>query len=138
MRQVIGYTTGVYDLFHIGHLRILQRASEHCDSLIVGVTTDALAERLKGRRPVIPLEERMEIVNALSIVDRVVPQEKIDEIGDWERLRFDRIFKGDDWQGTEKWQRLERHFQLLGVEVVFFPYTLSTSSAILREVLKKL
>lgn len=134
----VGYATGVFDLFHIGHLNILKRARLECDYLIVGVTTDELAEQRKGRRPVIPFIERMSIVEALKYVDEVVPQAEIDELADWRNLKFDCIFKGSDWQGTERWNQLERTFADKGVEVVFMPYTDHTSSSFLRSVLDRI
>ncbi len=135
-KDLVGYTTGVFDLFHIGHLNILKKAKSYCDRLIVGITTDALAEELKGKKPAVPFEERYEIVESIKYVDKVVPQEKIDEIGDWEKLKFDIIFKGDDWKGSEKWNNLEKEFETRQVEVQYFPYTQSTSSTILRKYLQ--
>jgi glycerol-3-phosphate cytidylyltransferase len=134
-QKIIGYTTGVFDLFHIGHLNLLRKAKEKCDWLIVGVCTDDLVRVLKDRDPVIPYEERVEIVKNISCVDEVVPQEKIDEIGDFQRLHFDVMFKGDDWKDTNKWNRLEKEFKDLGVEVIFFTYTKHISSTKLRRLL---
>ncbi len=136
--KVIGYTTGVYDLFHIGHLNLLKRAKLECDYLIVGVTTDELSESRKGKRPVIPFTERMEIVEHIKFVDEVVPQTNMDKFEAWNNLKFDKMFVGDDWKGTEKWNELDRQFGELGVEIVYFPYTTHTSSTKLREVLEKL
>lgn len=129
---IIGYTTGVYDMFHIGHLRLLQRAASACDELIVGVTTDALAAARKSRAPVIPLGDRMEIIAALSCVTRVVEQTSMDKLAAWEVLRFDRMFVGDDWQGHPNWVALEQAFAPKGVEIVYFPYTPTVSSSRLR------
>src|SRR5690625_5220677 len=128
----LGYTTGVFDLFHIGHLNLLRRAKENCDKLIVGVTTDELCEQLKGKLPVIPFVERMQIVKSIKYVDEAVAQNQIDEISDWKRLNFNVIFKGSDWKGTDKWTDLEKQFQGLNVEVVFFDYTETTSSTVIR------
>ncbi|MCP1727877.1 glycerol-3-phosphate cytidylyltransferase [Natronospira proteinivora] len=136
--KMIGYTTGVYDLFHVGHLNLLKRAKLECDHLIVGVTTDELCEQRKGTRPVIPFTERMEIVEHIRFVDEVVPQTNMDKIEAWNNLRFDRMFVGDDWKGSEKWNALERDFAERGVEIVYFPYTRHTSSSKLREVLEKI
>jgi len=136
--KTIGYTTGVYDLFHIGHLNLLKRAKLECDYLIVGVTTDELSESRKGKRPVIPFTERMEIVEHIKFVDEVVPQTNMDKFEAWNNLKFDKMFVGDDWKGTEKWNELDRQFGELGVEIVYFPYTTHTSSTKLREVLEKL
>ncbi len=137
-KKIVGYTTGVFDLFHIGHLNILKRASSQCDELIVGVTTDELALELKGKKPVICFEERLDIVSNIKCVEKVYPQEKIDEIGDWEKLSFDIIFKGDDWKGTEKWKHLEEEFAKRGVKVCFLPYTKTTSSTLLKTALEKI
>lgn len=131
----IGYTTGVYDLFHIGHLNILRRAKEQCEYLIVGVTTDEEVLRVKKRRPIIPFEERIEIVKSIRYVDDVVPESNTDKILAWDNLKFDAIFKGDDWKGTSKWEKYEAEFLKRNVEVVYFPYTKGRSSTELREVL---
>lgn len=136
--KVVGYTTGVYDLFHIGHLNVLKRARLECDYLIVGVTTDELSESRKGKRPIIPFSERMEIVEHVKFVDEVVPQTNMNKMEAWNNLRFDKMFVGDDWKGTEKWNEVERQFSEVGVEIVYFPYTSHTSSTKLREVLEKI
>ncbi|TVP76097.1 MAG: glycerol-3-phosphate cytidylyltransferase [Puniceicoccaceae bacterium] len=136
MSYRVGYTTGVFDLFHVGHLNILQRAKGMCEKLLVGVTTDELAEALKGRRPAVEFSERIRIVESVRFVDGVVAQEEMNEISDWRRLRFDVIFKGDDWRGTPKWTTLQNEFHRLGVAVVFFPYTATTSSTLVREYLR--
>lgn len=138
MKKKIGYTTGVFDLFHIGHLNLLQNAKGLCDELIVGVTTDELCLQLKGKLPVIPFTERKSIVEALRIVDKVVPQAKIDEIEDFEKFNFQRIFKGSDWKGSDKWNALETRFAEMGVEVIYFDYTETTSSSLIRTVLEKM
>lgn len=135
---VIGYATGVFDLFHIGHLNLLKRARLYCDYLIVGVTTDELAFARKGKKPIFPFMERMQIVESLKCVDEVVPQEKIDEISDYENLKFDKIFKGDDWKGDPRWVDLEERFKAIGVDVFFLSYTKHTSSTKLRAILEKL
>ncbi|MBE0508222.1 MAG: adenylyltransferase/cytidyltransferase family protein [Marinospirillum sp.] len=133
----IGYTTGVYDLFHIGHLNVLKRARLECDYLIVGVTTDELCESRKGKRPIIPFAERMEIVEHINFVDEVVPQVNMDKMEAWNNLKFDKMFVGDDWKGSDKWSQMEKDFAAVGVEIVYFPYTSHTSSTKLREVLNK-
>lgn len=135
--KIIGYTTGVFDLFHIGHLNILKKAKEHCDYLIVGVTTDDLVS-YKNTQAIVPFEERIEIVKAISYVDEVVAQTTMDKKDAWERLKFDRMFVGSDWKGTEKWDKLEEEFNELNVEIIYFPYTKGTSSTKLRETLEKL
>lgn len=133
----IGYTTGVYDLFHIGHLNILKRAKEHCDYLIVGVTVDELVA-YKHKKAVIPFEERCAIVEAIRYVDKVVPQVSMDKMEAWREHKFDVMFVGDDWKGTDKWNEYERQFKEVGVEIEYFPYTKGTSSTLLNEVLIKL
>lgn len=129
---IIGYTTGVFDLFHVGHLNLLKKARAQCDHLIVGVTTDELSLMRKGKRPVIPLEERMAIIAELRCVDQVVPQEDMDKYAAWERLRFHRMFVGDDWKGHPKWTEMEQRFARIGVEIVYFPYTRHISTSYLR------
>ena len=135
--MIVGYTTGVFDLFHVGHLNILRRAKEHCDYLIVGVTVDELVA-YKGKRAFIPYEERRAIVEAIKYVDKVVPQTSMDKMEAWEKYHFDRMFVGDDWKGTEIWNRWEREFAKVGVEIIYFPYTTETSSTQLREALENL
>ena len=133
----IGYTTGVFDLFHIGHLNILKRARLECDYLIVGITTDELAMSIKGEKPFIPFEERMEIVESIKFVDEVVPQTSYNKMEAWNKLKFDRMFVGDDWNGTKEWIQIEKDFSKYNVEIIYFSYTTHTSSTILRDVLKK-
>lgn len=136
-KEIIGYTTGVYDLFHVGHLNILKRAKSMCDKLIVGVTTDELAEQRKGKRPVIPFEERVQILESIKYVDAVVPQVTMEKFDAHELYGFNMMFVGDDWKGTAKWNHLESEFEQLGVKIVYFPYTKSTSSTLIRQVLYK-
>lgn len=136
-KKIIGYTTGVFDLFHVGHLNILRRAKEQCDYLIAGVTVDELVS-YKKKKAFIPYEERKEIVGAIRYVDKVVPQQSMDKFAAWEKYHFDKIFVGDDWKGTPTWNKWEEEFSKVGVEVVYFPYTKQTSSTELREALKKL
>ena len=133
----IGYTTGVYDLFHIGHLNLLRKSKAECDYLIVGVSTDDLVE-YKGKRAVIPFEERKEIVGAIRYVDEVVTQEDMNKFGAWEKYHFNVMFVGDDWKGTDKWNKIEADMKNVGVEVVYFPYTKGTSSTLINETLKHL
>lgn len=135
--MVIGYTSGVYDLFHIGHLNLLRNAKGMCDKLIVGVTTDELVS-YKNKKAVIPHNERMEIVRAIKFVDSVVPQEDMNKFEMWKKLKFDVMFVGDDWYASDKWEELEKQFKEVGVRIVFFPYTKGTSSTLLNETLKKL
>lgn len=131
----VGYTTGVFDLFHIGHLNILKRAKAQCDYLIVGVTTDEEVERVKNKVPVICYDERKKIVESIKYVDQVVPEDNVDKIKSWEELDFDVIFKGSDWKGSVQWNTYEDFFNPRGVEVVYFPYTSGTSSTKMRRVL---
>ncbi|MFC1605844.1 adenylyltransferase/cytidyltransferase family protein [Pseudomonadota bacterium] len=135
--MIIGYTSGVFDLFHVGHLRILRNAKGMCDKLIVGVTTDELVA-YKKKRAVIPFDERLEIVRSVEYVDAVVAQENMDKFAMWEKLKFNVMFVGDDWQKTEKWEELEQQFSQVGVQIVYFPYTQGTSSTLINQVLEKL
>ncbi len=135
--MIVGYTTGVFDLFHIGHLNILRRAKEQCDYLIVGVSTDELVEQYKHKRPIISFEERCEIVKAIRYVDEVVPQMDREKFAAWERLKFHKMFVGDDWKGSALFTQLEERFKPHGVEIVYFPYTKGTSSTFLKETLRK-
>ena len=133
----IGYTTGVYDLFHIGHLNLLRKAKEQCDYLIVGVSTDELVS-YKHKQAVIPHEERKEIVGAIKYVDEVVTQENMNKMEAWEKFHFNVMFVGDDWKGTDKWKNIEKDFTEKGVKIVYFPYTKGTSSTLINETLYKL
>jgi len=134
-RPVVGYAPGAYDLFHIGHLNVLKHAAENCDVLIAGVVSDEMLLETKGRLPVVPLAERMEIVRNLRFVDDVHAEVVPDKIDTWREVRFDVIFKGDDWRGTAKGDKLERDFAEVGVRVQYFPYTMHTSSTVLRKAL---
>ncbi|WP_246572485.1 adenylyltransferase/cytidyltransferase family protein [Kineosporia corallincola] len=134
----VGYAPGVYDMFHIGHLNILRHAAARCDRLIAGVVSDDMAFRAKGRKPVVPLIERLEIVASIGFVDRAVAETKPEKIDTWRDLGFDILFKGDDWRGTPKGDKLERDFAEVGVEIVYFPYTMHTSSTLLRKALETL
>ena len=129
----VGYTTGVFDMFHIGHLNIIKRAKEQCDYLIVGVSTDELVKEYKNKKPIIPFYERCEIVKALEYVDKVVAQENRDKFWAWKKLNFDVMFVGDDWKGKSLFVEIEEEFKKVGVDIVYFPYTKDTSSTILRE-----
>ena|SRR3712207_4107170 len=135
MPRVIGYAPGAYDLFHIGHLNLLRHAAEHCDHLIAGVVSDEMLVLTKGRAPVVPLAERLEIVRSVRFVDDVHAEVVPDKLDTWQAVRFDVLFKGDDWRGTEKGLRLERDFAAVGVEIRYFPYTMHTSSTLLRHAL---
>ena len=137
MGRRTGYAAGAFDLFHVGHLNLLRHAKTQCDFLIAGVVSDELLERNKGRRPVIPLIERLEIVESVQFVDRAVA-ETTTKLEMWEQLHFDVFFKGDDWKGTPQGLALEETFARVGVEVVYFPYTVHTSSTFLRRTLELL
>ena len=131
--MVIGYTTGVYDMFHIGHLNLLKRAKEQCDYLIVGVSTDELVWHDKNKKPIIAFPERCAIVEAIRYVDQVVPQVDKNKFGAWEKYHFHKMFVGSDWKGSEAWNGFERQFEPVGVEIVYLKYTDGISSTILRE-----
>lgn len=135
-KKIIGYTTGVYDMFHIGHLNVIRRAKEQCDYLIVGVSTDELVQIDKGKTPVIPFEERIQIVAALRDVDEVVPQTDKDKLAAWNKLHFDKMFVGSDWEGTPQWIKFEEQFAPLGVQIVYLPHTDGISSTKLTDVIK--
>lgn len=137
-QKIIGYTTGVFDMFHVGHLNVLSRAKEMCDYLIVGVSTDELCLEYKKKRPVIPFIERKQIVEAIRFVDKVIPQTNRDKFAAWQQIRFHRMFVGDDWKGSPLFSELESRFRSVGVEIVYFPYTQGTSSTILKEKILKL
>ena len=135
--MIIGYTTGVYDMFHIGHLNIIRRAKEQCDFLIVGVSTDELVQREKNKTPIIPYADRAQIVSAIKYVDKVVPQEDKNKFEAWQRYGFNKMFVGSDWKGTEAWDRYEKQFAPVGVEIVYLDHTDGISSTILRDRLNK-
>ena len=135
MKPRIGYAPGVYDLFHVGHLNLLSQARAMCDHLVAGVVSDELAQRAKGRAPVIPQAERLEIVRSVRYVDEAIPEVLPRKLDTWRHVGFDVLFKGDDWQGTAKGDALERDFATVGVQVVYLPYTVHTSSTILRRAL---
>jgi glycerol-3-phosphate cytidylyltransferase len=135
MTPKIGYAAGAFDLFHVGHLNILRHAKAQCDYLIAGVVSDEMLELTKGITPVVPLSERLEIVSHISYVDEARAEVVPDKIDTWRDVKFDVFFKGDDWRGTDKGNRLEAEFAAVGVEVVYFPYTMHTSSTRLRRAL---
>ncbi|MGB3411277.1 MAG: adenylyltransferase/cytidyltransferase family protein [Microthrixaceae bacterium] len=133
----VGYAPGVFDLFHIGHLNVLRNSRQFCDYLIAGVVSDDVAARTKGLRPIVPVEERLEIVSGIRYVDEAVVEDVPHKLVMWERLRFDVIIKGDDWKGTDKGDKLESDFAEVGVEVAYLPYTKRTSSTMLRRILER-
>ena len=128
--KIIGYTTGVYDMFHIGHLNILERAKSMCDELIVGVSTDELVQEEKNKTPVIPYSERAEIVKSIKYVDKVVPQENKDKLAAWKKYHFNK--------GSPQWNEFERQFSPLGVEIIYLPHTDGISSTQLTNYIKKI
>lgn len=133
MKYKIGYTTGVFDMFHIGHLNILKRAKEQCDYLIVGVTTDELCRKRKNKTPIINERDRMAIVSAIRYVDKVVPQSDMEKIRPVRELGADAVFVGSDWKGTEAWMNYEKQFAEVGCTVVYLDHTDGISSTMLRE-----
>lgn len=133
----VGYTTGVFDLFHIGHLTLLKNAKGLCDRLIVGVTVDELVA-YKNKKSVIPFAERLEIVRSIQYVDAAVPQYDMDKFAMWRKLHFDILFVGDDWHQSQKWMDLEQKFEEVGVQILYFPYTQGTSSTLINQTLKQL
>lgn len=134
-KPTVGYVPGGFDMFHVGHLNILRQARPHCDVLMVGVVSDEALFAMKGRMPVVPLAERVEIVGAISLVDRVVVDFSSEKTKIWKAYPFDVLFKGDDWKGTAKGEQLERDMASVAVRVHYFPYTTSTSSTMLRAAL---
>jgi glycerol-3-phosphate cytidylyltransferase len=132
----IGYTGGVYDLFHIGHLNLLKNAKGLCDKLIVGVTIDELVA-YKFKKAIIPFEERIEIVRNIKYVDAAIPQEEIDKFKIWEKLKYDILFVGDDWFQNDSWKKTEEELNNVGVKIVYFPYTKGISSTKLRDIIIK-
>lgn len=134
-RGRIGYVPGVFDMFHVGHLNILKNAKLTCDFLIAGVVSDERCVDVKGKSPVVPLAERLEIVSSIRYVDQAVVEDVPEKLEMWRQLQFDVIVKGDDWRGTPKGDKLERDFATVGVEVAYLPYTVQTSSTLLRRAL---
>ena len=132
--MLIGYTTGVYDLFHIGHLNLLKNARGMCDKLIVGVTVDELVS-YKGKQAMIPFEDRIELVRSCKYVDAAVPQYDMDKLEACKKLGAKIMFVGDDWYGTEKWRNYEKEFEAEGIKIIYFPYTKGTSSTQIRKAL---
>ena len=136
-KKIIGYTTGVYDMFHIGHLNILERAKQQCDYLIVGVSTDELVQQDKHKSPIISFEERVKIIEAIKYVDKVVPQFDKNKFAAWKRYKFNKMFVGDDWKGTETWAKYEKQFSKVGVEIIYLPHTDGISSTLLVDKIKR-
>jgi glycerol-3-phosphate cytidylyltransferase len=136
-KKIVGYTSGVYDLFHIGHVNLLRNARSMCDHLIVAVTSDELVS-YKYKKAIVPFTERVEIVRSVKYVDTVVGQYDMDKFAAWKKLKYDKMFVGDDWFETTEWKKYERQFAKVGVPVIYIPYTQGTSSTMLNDVLEKL
>jgi len=136
-KEIIGYTTWVFDLFHVWHVTILKRAKALCDKLIVWVTSDELVS-YKWKKSVIPHNERMQVVEACKYVDLVVPQETMDKLDAWERYKFDVMFVWDDWYKTDKWNKIEDELKARWVKIIYFPYTKWTSSTLINKTLDNL
>ena len=133
----IGYTSGVFDMFHIGHLNIIKNAKKNCDYLIVAVSSDELTFKLKNKKPLINFNERIQIIKSLRYVDKVVQEKKDDKIKAWKTHKYDIIFKGSDWRNSKKWIKLKKFFLKKNVKVKFFPYTKNISTSSLKEKIKK-
>ena len=129
----IGYTQGVYDMFHIGHLNLLKNAKDQCDYLIVGVNSDNLVKDYKNKVPVICEEERRTIVENIKCVDRAVIVHSLDKMQAWNKFHFDAIFIGSDWKGNSRWEETGRILSTVGAELVYLPYTNGISSTMLRK-----
>ena len=134
--MIIGYTSGVFDLFHIGHLNLLKNAKGMCDKLIVGVTTDDLS-LYKGKKPLIPFEDRVEIIRSIKYVDSVVPQDSMDKLLMCKKVKASILFVGDDWYNTPKWNEIESELEKIDVKIVYFPYTKGISSTTISETILK-
>ena len=132
----VGYTTGVFDLFHVGHLNILEKSKEVCETLIVAVCTDEYVQETKNLTPVISYEDRARIIASLKCVDKVVPMTYTDKLRAWEEYKFDVLISGDDWKGSERYNLTEKQFEPLGVDVYYVPYTKSVSTTMIKEKLK--
>ncbi len=132
---IIGYTAGVFDLFHVGHVRVLKKAKSLCDKLIVGVSTDDLVKKYKKKYPIISQKERIEVVKSNKFVDYVVSQNSLNKYLNWKKLKYDIMFVGDDWYATKKWKDLDKEFKKLGVKIVYLPYTKGTSSTKINKIL---
>lgn len=136
-RLIIGYTTGVFDMFHVGHLNILKRAKEQCDYLIVGVSSDEAVQTYKHKVPIVSLEDRMAIVGAIRYVDKVVVQKNMDKFAAWQKYHYNILFHGDDWKDSDMYNEIERKLSEVGAKVVFLPHTPGVSTTILTEIIRK-
>ena len=131
--MIIGYTTGVFDLFHVGHLNVIVRAKEVCDFLVVGVSTDELVVNYKGKQPIVPFEDRSKIIEALSVVDKVVAQTTMDKLAAWKKIRYNKYIHGNDWQNSDLYNKVEKELMSVGVEICYFPYTKGVSTTNLKK-----
>ena len=136
MKKTVGYTTGVFDMFHIGHLHLLKKAKRHCDYLIVGVSSDELVQSYKNKTPIIPFEHRYEIVNGLDVVDEVVVQSHRDKIKQFHEIRYDLMFVGDDWKGSPLFNEVEAELKEHGASIIYFEYTKDVSSTQFTNILQ--
>lgn len=135
--MIIGYTTGVFDMFHIGHLNILRNAKKYCDYLIVGVTTDELCFKRKNKYPIINQKERMDIIESIKYVDKVIPQENMDKLEAAKKNNVNIVFVGSDWKGTEAWNKYEEDLEKINCRVIYLDHTDGVSSSILRDKIDK-
>lgn len=138
MKKIIGFTAGAFDMFHVGHLNLIKNAKARCDYLIVGVNSDELISSYKNKDAIVPLDERMQIVEAIKYADEVIRVDTLDKEKIWKQKKFDLVFIGDDWKGTERWIKTEEVMKKYGVDVVYLPYTKGTTSTLLREKLKEM
>lgn len=129
----VGYTQGVYDMFHIGHLNLINNAKQQCDYLIVGVNSDELVKNYKKKVPVVNENERVTIVENIKAVDKSIIVHTLDKTEIYGELKFDAIFIGDDWKGNKRWAQTEEELNKFGVDVVYLPHTPEVSSTILRD-----
>ena len=128
MEKVIGYTQGTFDMFHIGHLNLIKNAKRHCDYLVVGVNSDDLVESYKNKRPIIPLDERVEIMRAIKYVDEVIVTNTLDKKEIWEKVRFNEIYIGDDWKGNERWEKTGKAGSQTGISALYQRYFINHAS----------
>ena len=135
--MIIGYTSGVFDLFHVGHVNILKAAKSMSDKLIVGVSTDELVKEYKNKEPIINYKERCEIVSSVKYVDLVVAQETMDKMEAWNRYKFNIMVVGDDWYKTKKWELIQDKFTEKNVKVIYIPYTKGVSSTKINNILNE-
>lgn len=136
----VGFTAGVFDLFHVGHLKLLERCKEMCDFLIVGICGDDYITDIKGKTPVFPQEQRLEIISALKCVDKaeiISIEETTDKMLALKKFGFDVLFSGDDWKGTERYNKTESQFAEYGVSIEYLSYTQGISTTQIKEKLLK-